>query len=85
MAAVSKKAQITEEWLNKTGFDQCGSYLQELRAKGIAKVYLTNFEFVPDEINRMELCAQLNKDSGDWFFELEDADVLATLKKKMRG
>jgi hypothetical protein len=84
MVAATKKAQIAANWLNDTGFDLCQAYLQELRAKGVSQIYLTNFEFIPSEVNRFELCAQLNDDAGDWFFVVEDADILATLKKKLR-
>lgn len=69
-------------WLNSDGLEQCGDYLAELRAKGINRVYLSNFEFIPEEIDRAELCALINQDSGDWEFCMEDSDVVAELKRR---
>lgn len=73
------------EWLNDEGFELCRECLQELRAKGVERIYVSNFEFIPDEIDKKELCKQLNKDAGEWKFELEDADVLATVKRSKRA
>ena len=68
-------------WLESSGFSLCQEYLAELRAKGLSRIYISNFEFIPAALDKDELCRQLNLDSGDWHFFVEDTDVVAQIRK----
>lgn len=79
--AVCKKLTAAA-WLDSDGLELCDDYLSELRAKGVSRIYLSNFEFFPEGINRAELCDLINQDSGDWEFYMEDSDIVAELKRR---
>lgn len=56
-------------------------WLSEMAAKNIKKVYITNYEFIPDEINKEALIDIFNDDSSSWEMILdEDLDLVCVAK-----
>lgn len=56
-------------------------WLSEMAAKNIKRVYITNYEFIPDEINKEALIDIFNEDSNSWKMILdEDLDLVCVAK-----
>ena len=56
-------------------------WLSEMAAKNIKRVYITNYEFIPDEINKEALIDIFNDDSSSWEMILdEDSDLVCVAK-----
>lgn len=69
------------EWIDEVGMETCQDYLSSLRAKGLRKIYISNFEFIPTNFSSHEFCSVMNEDAGDWIFYVEDDDVVAELRR----
>lgn len=79
---MSSAKTAAKEWLNAGGFEVCDECLSELRAKGVQQIYLSNFEFIPPDVSPKEVCYHLNRDGGDWKFEIVDGTLTATIKAR---
>ena len=56
-------------------------WLSEMAAKNIKRVYITNYEFITDEINKEALIDIFNDDSSSWEMILdEDSDLVCVAK-----
>lgn len=56
-------------------------WLSEMAAKNIKRVYINNFEFIPENINKSVLADAFNKDSNSWRMVLdEDFDLVCIAK-----
>ena len=72
--------KATVSWYQKF-WPLVNNWLSEMAAKNIKHVYITNYEFVPDEINKEALIEIFNEDSNSWKMVLdEDADIVCVAK-----
>lgn len=56
-------------------------WLSEMAAKNIKRVYINNFEFIPENINKSVLADAFNEDSNSWRMVLdEDFDLVCIAK-----
>ena len=72
----------SDEWMNENKNPTIADCLVELRAKGVERIYVSNFGVIPENTDRADLLKALNSDAGDWSFFMEDTDVVAQVKPK---
>lgn len=63
---------MTVSWYESYGWILMNKWLTEMAAKNYRKVYIANFEFIPENINKEVLVKTFNSDSNDWRLCLDD-------------
>lgn len=61
----------TADWYIQSGWQQINFWISELAAKNCEKVYIENFDIVPTDANKAELCSIFNEDTSCWTMKIE--------------
>ncbi len=74
--------QETKKWYCDQGWREINAWLCELAAKGCNRVFICNFEIIPEGADKVTLIEIFNKGSTSWRLGVdEDGDFVCTRKK----
>ena len=72
----------TIEWYDQFWY-MLNIWLSEMAAKKVRRVYVMNYDFVPEDINKAVFMELFNEDSNSWELTLdEESDLVCVCKEK---